>query len=91
MSKGVADAACAPICAEMDASNQDPCGTLDARFLRAVEAWCVGPGEGQHRGGHSRRQRHWQGGGAGPDARSGCPLTGARAARAGRQEEGKSW
>ena len=91
MSKGVADAAGAPICGEMDASNPGPCGTLDARFLRAVEAWRVGPGVGQHRGGLSRRQRRSQGGGPDPDAPAGCPLTGARGTKTGRQEEGKSW
>ncbi len=37
----LADAADAPICGEMDALNPSPCGTLDARFLRTVEAWCA--------------------------------------------------
>ena len=37
----LADDACAPICGEMNALNPSPCGTLDARFLRAVEAWCA--------------------------------------------------
>ena len=37
----LADAARAPICGGMNASNQGPDGTLDARFLRAVEAWCA--------------------------------------------------
>ena len=36
----LADAACVPICGEMNALNPSPCGALDARFLRAVEAWC---------------------------------------------------
>ena len=39
--KRLADGAGAPICGEMNALNPSSCGTLDARFLRAVEAWCA--------------------------------------------------
>ena len=35
----LADAARVPICGKMHASNQGSGGTLDARFLRTVEAW----------------------------------------------------
>ena len=37
----LAEPAAAPICARMSASNPSSGGTLDARFLRAVEAWCA--------------------------------------------------
>ena len=39
--KRLADAARATICGGMNASNQGPDCALDARFLRAVEAWCA--------------------------------------------------